>query len=1143
MADAIVSMVLEQFTSYAQHEVELVVGVREEVRKLSVTLRMIQGVLEDAEQKQVKNNAVKVWLEELKGVLYDVDDVMDDWNTKTAISQLQRVDLDDNAPRRRKVLALLLSLFSCFKHVTVQYAIGHRVKEIGERLDDINTKRSQFGLVKSPSHDQPRLVTSSIIDVSIHGRDQDTKIIVNRLLGESSHQESEVQVIAIVGMGGFGKTTLAKLVLKEEGVVKNFEKKMWVCVSEPFDLFGVAKKIIEEAQGNVPSSIGWEAIHQCLCNSVKGIRFLLVLDDVWTKDPNHWNPLKVSLDGGAPGSRIIVTTRNEEVAKMMGSSHIHSVEKLSEGDSWSLLRDIVLKGRDDECRKFEKVGKEIANKCKGVPLALSTVAGLLRVKATVQNWRDILESDLWGLAQIEDFFLPSLFLSYFSLPSVSKQCFLYCSVFPKDTQMKKELLVKLWMAEGFLGTGRMVKLEKVGEDHFDNLAMRSFFQDFKKDSNGNITSCKMHDLVHDFAQYLSQGECSNNSKFDCEKVRYLYWEGIENSSLYEAKKLRTLIGYSRTISVDLFEKLPCLRVLDFGYIDLEELPEAVGKLVHLRYLDLSGNENLLELPESICNLYNLQTLRLNRCYKLEKLPEKIGRLSNLRHLEIESTDALHHLPQSIKRLSSLRTLSKFIVSQGCKIGDLKLLKDLGGALELKGLGRITDESDTIEADLKKKKDLRCLTFDWKNGKENDMFVQSDVAGAMVMLERLEPHEDLEELKMTNYIGSQFPCWFGNSLVLGNLVKMEFYSCNQITQLPGLGKLGSLESLKIFWMDSVKSIGREFYYGFDSSSLGGGEVIAFPKLKTLELRDMNELEKWELPINSIYTRIMPRLSSLKLDAFPELKALPCLGKLESLEELEMCGLNSIERLDLEISDYDESMPQEDQLLFPKLTKLRMRYMAKLEEWSVPLEKFEANTIMPSLRNLRIEACRRLRVLPDLTKFKSLVSLKLNELDSWDQIERLDSMPSNFTKLSIWWCPKLIEVPSYLFSPWLKRLTIWDCPQLSGLQCLPPLLERLWLDGDNGGYSKSIPLENKAECSINNFILSHHPHSSLPDGFKELKALRELEFVCCDSLDFELKELQHFTMLQDLTINKCPLLEERFQGDDWRSILPHVPKIGK
>ncbi|KAL5725109.1 hypothetical protein ACHQM5_008289 [Ranunculus cassubicifolius] len=1055
MADALISMVAEEFFSFAKEEFGLVVGVREQVGKLRLTLEIIKGVLQDAEQKQVKNNAVKVWLGELRDVLYEADDVMDKWNTEMALSQrhsgVGQVDGVVNPRGARKVFSYLLC--SYFKHVTVRYDIGHRIKEIGERLDEINAKRSQFGLVDSPSQDQPRLTTSSIIDVSkIHGRDQDSEVIVSRLLGETSHQETGVQVVAIVGMGGFGKTTLAKLVLKEEGVVKNFEKKMWVCVSEPFNLFNVAKAIIEQAEGEVPRSTEWELMHQSLSKSVKGKRFLLILDDVWTNNPNHWDPLKASLDGGASGCRIIVTTRNENVAKMMGSCHIHNLQKLSEGDSWSLLRDIALKGREYECQKFEKVGREIAKKCKGVPLALLTLASLLCVKTTVQNWRNILASDLWGLAHIEDFLLPSIFLSYYSLPSISKQCFLYCAVFPKDTKLKKDLMVKLWMAEGFLGSARVGDLEKVGEEHFDNLAARSFFQDFEQDSNGNITSCKMHDLVHDFARFLSQGECSNGPELDCDKVRYLYANEIENSSLHEAKKVRTLMSVNIDFSLyELFSKLSCLRVLDLQECGSEELPEVVEKLVHLRYLDLSRNKYLLELPETICNLYNLQTLMLNDCRQLKKLPEEIGRLSNLRHLEMAYTWDLVCLPESIKRLSSLRTLSKFIVSRGCKIGDLKHLKNLGGALELKGLGRITDESDAIEADLKKKKDIRSLSFNWSD--------RSDAAiiGMENMFERLEPHQDLEELNVREYPGSQFPGWFGDNSVLGNIVKMRLEGCGQITELPALGKLGSLEILEILEMESVESIGREFYYGFDSSS----EVIAFPKLKTLKLEGMGGLENWELPIST--SKIMPLLSELNISWCRKLKALPCLVKLESLEELKMSRLNSVERLDLRISNDDESMPQ---VLFPKLTKLHISCMDKLEEWSVPLGE---NMMMPCLRRLEIWACPRLRVLPDLTNFKSLVTLKLRQLDSWDgqkEEEEIDFVPSCFTKLWIKECPKLIEVPSYLFSPWLKELYINRCPELSGLQCLPPLLEKLILSGDNGCYSKSIPLNLESKGVFGN-----------------------------------------------------------------------------
>ncbi|KAL5711376.1 hypothetical protein ACHQM5_021840 [Ranunculus cassubicifolius] len=1145
MADALVSMVAEQFLCYVQKEVDLVVGVREEVGKLKLTLEMIQGVLQDAEQNQVKNSVVRVWLGELRDVLYDADDVMDKWNTELTVSRLQSGEQEVvvSPHAARKVLSYLLSPCSCLNHATVRYDIGHRIKEIGERLDGINAKRSQFGLIDSPSEDQPRLMTSSIIDVSkIHGRDQDTRVMVSRLLGESSRQDMGVQVIAIVGMAGFGKTTLAKLVLEEEEVVKAFKKKMWVCVSEPFDLFGVAKAIIEEAGKDVPSSNRWEVIHHWLSKSVKGERFLLVLDDVWTNDPKHWDPLKVSLDGGSSGSRVIVTTRNEEVAKMMGSSHIHNLEKLSEVDSWSLLRDIALKGRDGECKKFEKIGKEIASKCNGVPLALSTLARLLCVKRTVQNWRDILASEIWDLAHIKDFFLPSLFMSYYALHPVSKQCFLYCAVFPKDTELEKDVLVKLWMAEGFLGSARKGELENVGEDHFENLAMASFFQDFKKDSNGNITSCKMHGLVHDFAQYLSQGECSNNATFDCQRVRYLYSEEINNSSIYEAKKVRTILC-QRRMSVEVFIKLPCLRVLDMHDSDLDELSETVDKLVHLRYLDLSGTK-LLELPETICNLYNLQTLRLNRCRRLHKLPEEIGRLSNLRHLEMVETVALDCLPQSIKRLSSLRTLSKFIVNQDCKIGDLKFLKNIRGALQLKGLGRMTDVNDVTHADLKMRKDLRCLTLECENVEESDAAIEMEN-----MFERLEPHEDLEELAISYYGGSQFPRWFHNS---SNIVKIKLYKCDRCIQLPALGKLESLESLTIHGMGVVKSIGREFC-GFGSTS--SVEMIAFPKLKTLELKEMMELENWELPISKDI-KIMPLLRELSLHTCPKLIALPCLGNLESLEKLCIWGLSSYERLDLGISDdgddSDDHSVQQQDIIFPNLKELTIRGMNKLEQWSLSFGKYGVH-MMPSLQDLTIMFCTRLRVLPDLRMLRSLISLDLSHLSNWEgQTEEEEivtnekergaedhSMPSSFRELIIQGCFKLNDVPSYLFSPTLKKLSICDCAQLSGLQCLPPLLESLWLTSYNGGYSKSFPLAN--ECFISYVGLHGHRYSSLPEGFKNLKALRKLELQSNKFLDFELKELEHFTMLQELEIFDCCELEKCFEGDEWRSILAHVPKI--
>ncbi|KAL5707118.1 hypothetical protein ACHQM5_025205 [Ranunculus cassubicifolius] len=343
---------------------------------------------------------------------------------------------------------------------------------------------------------------------------------------------------------------------------------MWACVSEPFNLVGVAKAIIKEAEGDVPGSGEWQEVHKCLCHSVNGKRFLLVLDDVWTEDPNHWNQLKLALDGGTLGSRIIVTTRSRTVAKKMGCADldIHDLEKLSDEDSWSVLKDVALVGKEKELEKFEKVGKEIAIKCKGVPLAIITLASLLCERQTKEEWKNVLASDLWEMPEIKNFFLPSLFLSYYSLDPISKQCFLYSAIFPKDFQMKKDQLIRLWMAQGFFGFEERRDLERIGKTHFHILATRSFFQDFKEDSDGSIKSCKMHDLVHDFSMYISQNECSyveaRDTIFDSDKIHHLYVRNPENPSIMKAKKLRTFMcELGIADPSELFKKLACLRTL------------------------------------------------------------------------------------------------------------------------------------------------------------------------------------------------------------------------------------------------------------------------------------------------------------------------------------------------------------------------------------------------------------------------------------------------------------------------------------------------------------------------------------------------------------------------------------------------------
>ncbi|KAF9612095.1 hypothetical protein IFM89_038074 [Coptis chinensis] len=235
MAEAILSVVLDQLTSFIRNEVEqevrLVVGVREELNNLHTHLTLIKAVLEDAEKKEIHDNAIKVWLGQLKDVMYDAEDVLDEWNTRILISA--------NGPHvANRVRSYLLSLCACFKHVGVRHDIAHRIKGIREGLDVIAHSKNQLGLVQSHNHhEEPRQLTSSVVDVSvIFGRDHDKQEILSKLLCETSQQETQVRtpILSIVGTGGFGKTTLAQLVYKEA----TFELKIWVCVSDPFDLQG-----------------------------------------------------------------------------------------------------------------------------------------------------------------------------------------------------------------------------------------------------------------------------------------------------------------------------------------------------------------------------------------------------------------------------------------------------------------------------------------------------------------------------------------------------------------------------------------------------------------------------------------------------------------------------------------------------------------------------------------------------------------------------------------------------------------------------------------------------------------------------------------------------------------------------------------
>ncbi|KAF6164875.1 hypothetical protein GIB67_017078 [Kingdonia uniflora] len=230
--------------------------------------------------------------------------------------------------------------------------------------------------------------------------------------------------------------------------------------------------------------------------------------------------------------------------------------------------------------------------------------------------------------------------------------------------------------------------------------MHSFFQDFVRDDEGNIISCKMHDIVHNLVQILTQNEClfMKNNEFKGSKVRHLTaWEFRDANSICSANNMRTLRTNAKYI-VGLFHQIACLRALDLRRSNITILPP---------------ENNLKRLPETITNLYNLQTLMLDWCTNLCELPQGMGKLVNLRHLGIKYTDKLEFLPQGIGRMRSLRTLSKFIVGGGWNIGELKNLKLHQRKLEIMNLEKVTNKDEAMEAQLKNESYLRDLQLFFK----------------------------------------------------------------------------------------------------------------------------------------------------------------------------------------------------------------------------------------------------------------------------------------------------------------------------------------------------------------------------------------------------------------------------------------------
>ncbi|WKA02250.1 hypothetical protein VitviT2T_020464 [Vitis vinifera] len=1129
----------------------------------------IEAVLTDAEQKQIRERAVKLWLDDLKSLVYDMEDVLDEFNTEANL----QIVIPGPQASTSKVHKLIPTCFAACHPTSVKFnaKIGEKIEKITRELDAVAKRKHDFDLMKGVGglsfEMEERLQTTSLVDESsIYGRDAKKEAIIQFLLSEKASRDNGdngVSVVPIVGMGGVGKTTLAQIIYHDKRVESHFDTRIWVCVSDRFDVTGITKAILESVTHSSTDSKNLDSLQNSLKNGLNGKKFFLVLDDVWNEKPQNWDALKAPFRAGAQGSMIIVTTRNEDVASIMRTTaSSHHLDVLSYEECRLLFAKHAFAHMNTNIRqKLEPIGEEIVKKCRGLPLAAKSLGSLLHTKEDENAWNEVLNNGIWDFQIERSDILPALYLSYHYLPTNLKRCFAYCSIFPKDYKFEKRNLVLLWMAEGLLGgSKREETIEDYGNMCFDNLLSRSFFQQASDDESIFL----MHDLIHDLAQFVSGKFCSSlddEKKSQISKQTrhssYVRAEQFELSKkfdpFYEAHNLRTFlpvhtghqygrIFLSKKVSDLLLPTLKCLRVLSLAHYHIVELPHSIGTLKHLRYLDLSRT-SIRRLPESITNLFNLQTLMLSNCDSLTHLPTEMGKLINLQTLMLSNCISLTHLPTEMGKLINLQTLmlsncislthlptemGKLINLQHLDITNT-ILKEM--PMGMKGLKRLRTLTAFVVgedrgAKIKELRDMShlggrlCISklqnvvdamdvFEANlKGKErlDELVMQwdgeataRDLQKETTVLEKLQPHNNLKELTIEYYCGEKFPNWLSEHSFT-NMVSMQLHDCKNCSSLPSLGQLGSLKELSIMRIDGVQKVGQEFY-----GNIGSSSFKPFEALEILRFEEMLEWEEWvcreiEFPcLKELYIKKCPKL---KKD-LP--KHLPKLTKLEIRECKQLvCCLPmapSIRKLELEKCD-DVVVRSAGSLT--SLASLDISNVCKIPDELGQLH---------SLVELYVLFCPELKEIPPiLHNLTSLKDLKVENCESLASFPEM-ALPPMLESLQIFSCPILESLPEGMIASFtkLETLHLWNCTNLESLYIR---------DG----------LHHMDLTSLQSLDIWNCPNLvSFPRGGLPTPNLRWLGIYNCEKLK-SLPQGMHtlLTSLELLTIEGCPEIDSFPEG---------------
>ncbi|XP_047055981.1 putative disease resistance protein RGA4 [Lolium rigidum] len=969
----LLSIVKDKASSYLLDQYKVMEGMEEQHRVLKRKLRAILDVINDAEQEASHRDGAKAWLEEVKRVAYQANEIFDEFKYEAL-----RREAKKNG-HYSKLGFDVIKLFLTHNRIAFREKMGKKLCRVLQAIEVLVTEMNAFGFKyqrQVPASKQWRQTDHVIFDpkkIISRSRDQDRRNIVDTLLGQASN--ADLTVVPIVGVGGLGKTTLAQLIYNEPEIQKHYELLLWVCVSDSFDVDSLAKSIAELLpKKSIAESASRKSPLDVVQDALRGHRYLLVLDDVWNREPDKWEKLKSCLAHGAKGSAVLTTTRDEGVTKIMGTVNAYNLAALGDNFIKEIIETKAFSLQKEEERPSVLVNMvgQFVKRCRGSPLAAASLGSVLRTKTSKEEWKAVLSRS--SICTEESGILPILKLSYNDLSSQMKQCFAFCAMFPKDYEIDVDKLIQLWMAHGFIDDEKEVSPETIGKRIFNELASRSFFVDVKqaKATSDNEWSsyskhtCKIHDLMHDVALSTMEKECAlmpeqpSQVEWLPDTARHIFLscekpETVLNDSLLTRspafqtllcdndmrEPLQQLSKYSSLMALQL-----CTRRRSF--------PLKSKHLHHLRYLDLSSSR-IKALPEDISILYNLQTLNVSGCEELSELPRQIKYMTALRHLYTHGCPRIRSMPGGLGKLLSLQTLTCFVAGpsgSGCSdVGELHQL-NLGGLLELLQLENVTEEAAKT-ANIGKKEELRELKLEWTVGCEDDARV----------LEVLKPHDELQVVRIESYGGTTFPTWMS---MLRNVVEIHLSGCSKLQWLFSCDTSFSFPNLKEFTLRGLQSLER----WWELSHQEQGKEVIFPLLDNLSINGCPKLTK--LPEATL---LGESYGTMARSAFPELK------------ELYLCGLDSFERWEaiegnqsgyiifprlekLEISScrvltaFPEAQPGGDygmaRSAFPALKILSLKKLQNFESSDAVDGSQREDAMFPQLQELYIEGCGKMKV---------------------------------------------------------------------------------------------------------------------------------------------------------------------------------------